>query len=134
MYHSDQALLDDIKSVEGYVRSELNVDKLTLKSETTGVVQLVASANGKRLGKRLGKAFGTVRAKVAELTSEQVGEFQAKQEIEVEGHKLVGEDIDVARRFAGDEKTHEASWNLKTGELVVIDCTVDDSQVRLSLL
>ena len=51
--HRDESLLEDMKSLEGYVRDELNVREVRYSSDEGGYIDLAAKPNFSLLGKRL---------------------------------------------------------------------------------
>jgi hypothetical protein len=134
VYHEDAQLLADLRSVEQYIRSELNVGRVVLQQETTDVVVLQAAAENRRLGVRLGKRKDEYARLIEALPSAQIKQLQATGAIEIKGERFTTEDIVVTRRFGGDQKRFEAAWSNDSGCLVVVDTLITDEARRARLV
>lgn len=99
----DESKLDAVKQ---YLYDELNVKKLTFSQ--TGL-SYVPSPNFPALGKRLGKEMKTVAAAIKALPSDDLAGFLKSGEIVVCGHTMSSDDIQVARKYAGDSSIYESS-------------------------
>lgn len=130
--HRNRAVLDAIKSVEGYVLSELNIRSLVYSSEESQFIDLQADADGRVLGKKLGKSFKTVFAAVKALNAEEVLRFESEGKMEVAGHVLSSSDVKITRKLKegiagkGDLQV-EAHSN---GLLLVLDTVRDDDLIQ----
>lgn len=61
VYQQDKQYVDDLKSLESYIISEMNVKQITYKMETASqIIKLRAVPDQKRLGTRLRKDMGAV--------------------------------------------------------------------------
>ncbi|MFK7914373.1 MAG: DUF5915 domain-containing protein, partial [Pseudomonadales bacterium] len=96
--HRDQALLDQLQQLEGYLRSELNVLEVRYDSDESRYIQLVAKPNFPRLGKRLGKRMKSFAQQIQSLTLEQIGQLQESGSIEIDGEQFDSEDIEVRQQ------------------------------------
>ncbi|PXF43520.1 Isoleucine--tRNA ligase, cytoplasmic [Gracilariopsis chorda] len=128
MVHRDQKILDAIKSLEGYVTSELNIRTLHYSTEESEYVALKADADGRVLGKKLGKSFKEVFKAVKALSAEEVSRFEDEGEMEIAGHLLTTSDVKITRELregfrAGGELQVEAQSN---GLLLVLNTVRDD--------
>ena len=74
--NSDQALLDDMRSIEQYVREELNVQLVEYAADESAYIELCAKPNFPLLGKRLGKRMKAVAAVIDAMTPEQISVLQ----------------------------------------------------------
>jgi isoleucyl-tRNA synthetase len=134
IYHDDAELLSDLRSVEFYIRTELNVVRVGFEQQSRGVVVLQAAPDGSRLGPRLGKRMGEFKPLLDALTHDQITSLQKTGAIELNGERFTTEDALVTRRFGGDTKRYEATWSLSSGCLVVLDTTVTEEARRARLV
>jgi isoleucyl-tRNA synthetase len=81
--NSDQALLDDMRSIERYVQEELNVQAVEYATDEAAYIELCAKPNFPLLGKRLGKRMKAFAAAIAALTPEQIGLLQQSGTLEL---------------------------------------------------
>jgi len=108
----DQQYLDDVKSLESYVLSELNVKKLTIsKDKSKYGVSLKAIPNAKILGARLKND----RAKVTkylqeEATEEELEDFIESGKITVHGYELSDEEVAVVFTCSKTAVKSDESW------------------------
>jgi isoleucyl-tRNA synthetase len=89
--NKSEAFMSDVKSLEAYLKEELNVMSVTLSTDTSSVV-LAPTLNFKVLGKKLGKDMKSVQEAVNKLTQEEVQSFDAKGSITVCGYDLTRND------------------------------------------
>ena len=74
--NSDAALLEDMRSLEGYVRDELNVQSVEYSADESAYIELYAKPNFPLLGKRLGKRMKAFAGVIANLDIGQISELQ----------------------------------------------------------
>ena len=111
-------VLDDLRSLQVYVTSELNVRKLTLSDDESAYrVRLKAQPDFKTLGARLKGDIKKVAAAAKALTHEQLTEYQETQEIELCGYKLVGTDLVLSYEYAGGDNKYAAQAD---GDILVL--------------
>lgn len=120
--HSDQQYLDDVKSLESYITSELNVHNLVLSTEEDKWgVEYGVIADWPVLGKKLKKDAPKVRNALPNLTSTQVKAFVANKEMEVAGVKIVAEDLIVTRGVAKTDALKNMEANTDNDVLTILD-------------
>jgi isoleucyl-tRNA synthetase len=125
IFHADPAYLDDVRSLQRYVQSELNVRDLEFSSdeESTGV-RYRAVADWGVLGRKLRKDLGKVKAALPNLTNEEVRGYATTGKVTVAGIELVEGDLTVQRYMelpAGTEQQYATN-------------TDNDVAVRLDIL
>ncbi|OCT83213.1 isoleucyl-tRNA synthetase 1 S homeolog isoform X1 [Xenopus laevis] len=129
--HQDSEALADIKSLEKYIKEELNVKQVTVSTNKDKYgIRLRAEPDHMVLGKRLKGAFKSVMAAIKELKSNQLEEFQKTGSIVVEGHELHEEDIRLLYTFdqvSGADAHFEAHSDAQV--LVLLDVTPDQSML-----
>jgi isoleucyl-tRNA synthetase len=96
VFHTDAAYLDDVRSLQPYLESQLNVREVvfTQEEEKTGI-RYRAVADWPTLGKKLRKDIGKVKAGLSNLTSNEVKEYDKTGEINVNGITLTKGDLVV---------------------------------------
>lgn len=120
--HHDQQYLDDIKSLESYITSELNVRDLILSSDEDKYgVEYKAVADWPVLGKKLKKDLPKVKQALTKLTSAEVKKFVQDKEIIVGGIKLIDEDLNVVRELGESESSKEMETNTDNDVLIILD-------------
>lgn len=120
--HHDQQYLDDVKSLESYITSELNVRDLVLSSDEEKYgVEYKAIADWPVLGKKLKKDLPKVKQALTKLTSAEVKKFVQDKEIIVGGIKLVDEDLNVVRELGESESSSNMETNTDNDVLTILD-------------
>ncbi|KAF5370732.1 hypothetical protein D9758_001934 [Tetrapyrgos nigripes] len=98
IFHPDESYLADIRPLQRYIESELNVRDVVLSSdETLSGVRYRAVADWAVLGKKLRKDLGRVKNALPSVTSDQVKEYLSIGKITVDGIQLVEGDLTVQR-------------------------------------
>ena len=95
--HKDQALLDEIKKLEGYIQSELNVKEIKYSTEEDKFINLYAKPNLPVLGKRLGKEMGKYMGLIKNLSSEDVAKIEETGSITLNGQEFTSDDFLIFR-------------------------------------
>jgi isoleucyl-tRNA synthetase len=108
--HKDQKLLNNIKPLEDYIKTELNVKSVTTSNEEDKYIKLYAKPNARVLGKKVGKRFKDFMAAITQLDSTQVESFEENGSIELLGEKLVEEDIFVFREAQKGSNALSNRW------------------------
>ena len=126
--HRDAMLLDEIKTLENYVKSELNVKEVRYEKDEASYIALYAKPNFPVLGKRLGRRMKEFQGKIAALDADAIEAFQENRAIDIDGERFDGDDIHVFRE--AKEGTETVSNRLISIEL---DCRLDDELVREGL-
>lgn len=85
--HRDASFLQDVKSLERYVTTELNVRAVSVRRfvDSAELVGLRALPNHLELGKRFGKTYGAWQAKVKALSHEQLCAFLETKSLTIDG-------------------------------------------------
>lgn len=125
--HSDPIYRNDIKSLELYIKEELNVRTLTITDDESkyGVLYR-AQADFKVLGLKLKKDLPKVKKALTELSSEQVKAFLSSEFIEVAGIPLISEDLQIIR-YLEPNTSSTYSPNSDKSVLILLDTIVDES-------
>eukprot|EP00301_Raphidiophrys_heterophryoidea_P026968 c9418_g1_i3.p1 GENE.c9418_g1_i3~~c9418_g1_i3.p1 ORF type:complete len:1211 (+),score=221.13 c9418_g1_i3:517-3633(+) len=125
LVHPSQSVLDDIKSLEGYVIEQLNVRGVEYTTDEQKYVELKAQPEFALLGERLGNDMKAVAKEVAALTNSQIQSFEKSGSIALAGYSFVRGEIKLLRSYKGDTKKFEASN--KDEMLLVLDVEPDVS-------
>jgi isoleucyl-tRNA synthetase len=98
IFHPEESYHDDIRSLERYLVSELNVRDVifTTDEQRTGV-KYRAVADWPVLGKKLRKDVGRVRKALPDVPSDEIKTFIDSGKITVDGIELITGDITVLR-------------------------------------
>ncbi|WP_218943401.1 isoleucine--tRNA ligase [Exilibacterium tricleocarpae] len=96
--HSDLALLEALRNLDPYIRSELNVKQVYYCNREEDYILLRGKPNSPVLGKRLGRDFAKYRALIENLTTAELARLQASGEVELDGERFRSDDILVFRQ------------------------------------
>jgi isoleucyl-tRNA synthetase len=127
--HKDQQALDDIRSLEQYIKEELNVRAVTLSADKASYgVTLRAEPDHKTLGLRLKGAFKPVMAEIKSLSDSVLTAFLAGAPLEVQGHRLERDDLRIMYQAdaAGSEKYETDSCG---DTLIMLDTSPDQAML-----
>lgn len=130
---TDPTVLEDIKSLEGYVRGELNMRDLNVDSDDRKWCTMKLALNMRLLGRRLGRAASAVRKEVGEWSHDAVKSFLEAGSATVQGHEITREEVEVVRESAVDPKHYEAAVSSDNRIMVVVDVRRDDALVGQGL-
>lgn len=98
VFHPDAQFLDDVKSLQRYIASELNVrDVVFTSDESLSGVRYRAVADWAVLGRKLRKDLGRVKNALPNVSSDAVREYVSTGKINVDGIELVAGDLTVQR-------------------------------------
>ncbi|EDO38650.1 predicted protein [Nematostella vectensis] len=129
--HQDKQCLEDVISLQNYIKEELNVRKVTVSSDKDKFgLRLRAEPDSQTLGRRLKGAFKQVFQAVKELTDEELKTYEEKGELTVCGHVLSGTDLKLAYSFDqnGDlPLTYEPHSDSEI--LILLDVTPDQKML-----
>ncbi|MED5348503.1 MAG: isoleucine--tRNA ligase [Pseudomonadota bacterium] len=107
--NSDAALLEDMRSLEGYVRDELNVQSVEYSADESAYIELYAKPNFPLLGKRLGKRMKAFAGVIANLDIGQISELQNNGDIQLtvagESETFSSEEIQVQQQARAGTNT-----------------------------
>ena len=123
--HRDAELLAEIRTLEGYVKAELNVKDVQYDADESKYIALVAKPNFPVLGKRLGKRMRAFQASIAALDASAIEAFQETGSIAIDGETFDATEIQVLREA-------KAGTNAISNRYVSIDLDIDldDELVR----
>ncbi|XP_015766182.1 PREDICTED: isoleucine--tRNA ligase, cytoplasmic-like [Acropora digitifera] len=129
--HQQQQSLDDVLSLETYIKQELNVRKITVSSDKDKFgVRLKAEPDNQTLGRRLKGAFKEVSQQIKGLSDEEIQVFQEKGQLMVAGHLLSGTDLKIMYSFDQNNSTPSAYEAHSDGEvLILLDTTPDEAML-----
>ena len=123
--HRDESLLEDMKSLEGYVRDELNVREVRYSSDEGGYIDLAAKPNFSLLGKRLGKNMRDYQKKIGAMTFDEISSFQQSGEIRIEEEVFSLEEIEIF------QKPKEGTATISNSFIALeLDCELTPELVR----
>ena len=121
----DQALLDEMQSLDSYISEELNVQSVRYDADESQYLELVAKPNFPLLGKRLGKEMKRFQQAIKNLTAEQIATLQADGQIELEGELFNTEEIEVL------QNAREGTNTVSNSRIAVdLDCTLTPELIR----
>ena len=122
-----------IESVKGIILDEVNVKKVQFVDDDSGIVRKSAKPNYPLLGEKLGSKMKPVASKVAELTTEEITEYEETGSIELDlGDQgivqLGSEGLEISR-------TGLEGWSVETedGLSVALDTELTSELVREGL-
>ena len=123
--HRDESLLEDMKSLEGYVRDELNVREVRYSSDEGGYIDLAAKPNFSLLGKRLGKNMRDYHKKIGAMTFDEISSFQQSGEIRIEEEVFSLEEIEIF------QKPKEGTATISNSFIAIeLDCELTPELIR----
>lgn len=100
--HRDSKILDDIRSLESYIKTELNVKEVAYDTDEGKYINWYAKPNFPVLGKRLGKRMKEIQASIQALNSEKLERFQNEGSVELAGEVFTLDEIHVFREAHAD--------------------------------
>ncbi len=101
--HRKKEYLDNLKPLEGYIKGELNLKKITYRTDEENFVSLTAKPNGATLGPRIGPKMGAVSKAIGSLTSADIQKIDAGEKISLAGTEVSSDDVKIFRNpVAGD--------------------------------
>jgi len=132
--NKDQQYLDDILSLENFIKEDLNVKSIHLsKDKTSYGVTLRAEPDHKTLGFRLKGAFKPVMAEIKTLSDEKLTNFLNGEKLVIQGHEIQSEEIRIMYSFTGDKSAElMEKYEADSSEdlLVLLDITPDESMQK----
>ena len=121
MFHPDEEYLADVRSLQRYIQSELNVRDVILTSdETTAGVRYRAVADWAVLGRKLRSNLGKVKSALPDLSSDEVKLYTETGRLTVAGIELVEGDLVVQRYIELPEGEDSGSYATQTDNDVVV--------------
>jgi isoleucyl-tRNA synthetase len=122
--HRDADMLSELRTLEPFIRRELNVKNVAYDQDEEKYIRLYAKPNFPVLGKRLGKRMKEFGARIQGLDREQIESLQETGEITIDGEVFNGEEIQVLREA-------KPGTNALSNRLISIDldCALDEGLV-----
>jgi len=119
VFHHEKEYLDDVRSLQRYIQSELNVrDVVVTSEEITAGVRYRAVADWAVLGRKLRSNLGKVKNALPGLSSDEVRSYTQTGRLTVAGIELVEGDLVVQRYIELPEG--EGSYATQTDNDVVV--------------
>jgi isoleucyl-tRNA synthetase len=123
--HRDRAVLDELRQLEDYLRSELNVHDIFYDTDESAHIQVVARPNFPVLGKRLGKRMKEFQQLIAALRPDQIELLQSQGSVELNGESFGADEIQVLQQARPGTNT------VSNGQIAVdLDTALDDELIR----
>jgi isoleucyl-tRNA synthetase len=98
IFHPEPQHLEDLLSLEAYLKSELNIQTIRLTSDEQQChIKYKATADWPTLGRRLRKDLAKVKNKIADVPSEEIKNYTKTGTIIIDGIQLVAGELQVAR-------------------------------------
>ncbi|KKA20158.1 Isoleucine--tRNA ligase [Rasamsonia emersonii CBS 393.64] len=124
---ADASYLEDVQSLESYVREELNVRNIIFTSDEDKYnVRLQAAVDWPTLGKKLKKDVQKVRKALPSLTNDQLRRFLQEKTITIDGIELGESDLTVNRALGDVKGTAGEKWEASSDNetIVLLDSTL----------
>jgi isoleucyl-tRNA synthetase len=120
VFHPDEQYLSDVKSLQRYIQSELNVrDVIFTSDEALSGVRYRAVADWSVLGRKLRKDIGRVKAALPNVSSDNVKAYVNTGKLTVDGIELVVGDLTVQRYIELPTK-EDSQYATQTNDDVVV--------------
>ncbi len=121
----DENLLEQMKSLENYVREELNVRSVDYSTDEVSYIDLAAKPNFPLLGKRLGKKMREFQGKISAMTFVEISNLQKVGEITIGGETFSLEEIEVY------QKPKEGTDTISNSFVAIdLDCELTPELIR----
>ncbi|KAH7919323.1 hypothetical protein BV22DRAFT_1041026 [Leucogyrophana mollusca] len=120
VFHPDEQYINDVKSLERYILSELNVRDIVFTSdESLSGVRYRAVADWAVLGRKLRKDLGRVKNALPSVPSDAVKAYVDSGKLTVDGIELVAGDL-MVQRYIELPATSEGQFATHTDNDVVV--------------
>jgi isoleucyl-tRNA synthetase len=121
IFHPTEAFFDDVKPLQSYLESQLNIREIVFTTdEERTCVRYKATADWPTLGKKLRKDIGKVKAGLPNLTSEEVKAYERTGEVVVDGITLTKGDL-VVNRYVDIADDGSFASNTDSDVVVLLD-------------
>lgn len=121
IFHSDERYLADVKPLQRYIESELNVRDIEFTSdETRAGVKFRAVADWAVLGKKLRKDLARVKNALPSVSSDAVKTYTETGKLTVDGIELVAGDLTVQRYVEKEDDQEETYGSNSDNDVVVL--------------
>lgn len=95
--HKDQNILNEIKKLEHYIKTELNVKKINYDLNEEQYIKFYAKPNLPVLGKKLGKKMKDFRSEIQNISNDQIEELEKNNSITIKDQTFTSEDFLIFR-------------------------------------
>lgn len=120
VFHKDEEYLEDARSLQRYIQSELNVrDVVFTSDEKLAGVRYRAVADWGVLGRKLRKDLGRVKNALPKVSSDEIKAYIDTGKLTVDGIELVEGDLQV-QRYIELPKDQEAQFATHTDNDAVV--------------
>ncbi len=123
--HRDAHVVELLKSLENYLKEELNLRELEYSHDENQYVELSAKADGRVLGPKLGSKFREVSQGIQALSSEDLFKLESGEAVEIAGESITTQEVNVVR----NPRPGHAHLSSNLHITVEIDATVEDDQM-----
>jgi isoleucyl-tRNA synthetase len=136
LFHHDQEYLDDVQSLDQYVKSELNVSELVYTSDEAATgIKYKANADWPVLGRKLRKDLAKVKSHLPKLSSDACKAYLETGQVEVNGVALVEGDLVVTRFVELEGDKAQAFEAASDGDAtILLDCRRHEDLESVALL
>lgn len=123
--HKSEQIINEIKPLEGYMLSELNVKEVEYCKNEQQYVELFAKPNFRVLGPKFGKDFKKVQKLIEAMSEDQILELESNNGINLDGFELGTEEIQIFRQVKDVQ-------NVQSNRFISIclDCHVSTEQMH----
>lgn len=128
--HSQMTLIETIKPLIPYLEKELNVKSIQFDHDESKYIDLSAKINAAKLGRQLGKETPILNKKIQALSFEQINEFEKTGYIEVNGHKLQGDDLLIYRKVLANSNALSNRFVTIALDLTLTQALKDEGYAR----
>src|SRR5262249_29530439 len=122
--HRQAKTIEHLKQLENYIRSELNLKKVSYQHDEESFVQLAAKPNGATLGKRVGSKMDELTKPIAQLKYEDIQKLDSGKKLTLAGIDIAGDDVKIYRTPVKGTKPVAASSVV----IVALDTSIDRDQ------
>jgi isoleucyl-tRNA synthetase len=122
VFHADEQYLADLKSLQKYLQSELNVrDIIFTSDEEVSGLRYRAVADWGVLGKKLRKDIGRVKTALPNVSSEAIKSYITSGKLAVDGIDLVAGDLTVQRCIELPNDSEQYGTNTDNDVVIRLD-------------
>mgnify|MGYP001006500441 CR=1 FL=1 len=122
--HRNPKVLETLRPLEAYLYSELNVKKITYRSDEQTFVNLMAKPNGATLGRKVGSKMGELTKLINQLSFEQITQLEAGKTLNLAGFDIGTEDVKIHRNSVKGQIPSTSSAKIIVG----LDTKVERAQ------
>ena len=121
--HKSQKIIDEIKKLESYIKSELNIKKIIYSQEESHYIKLYAKANGRTLGKRLMSDLDKYSQLIEKLDISDLIKIEGGEKIKIKTEWFTSDDILVYRQAKKDQVLSNRYISID------LDCTLTEDLI-----